>query len=147
MWCYGENPRDGKSLRPGLCMQRACNLIGRQNTEKAMQASAYYAMIEWHRHSLHSKDLALGRQWRIVVRIQSKQFLLALCTKPSILVLRGAPWGIGRAHLREPGSKAALWHVPSPPAPRHCRSWIPLLCLTIQDPEPLIFDAESSTIL
>ena len=33
-----------------------------QNTEKAMQASAYYAMIEWHGHSLRSKDLTLGRQ-------------------------------------------------------------------------------------
>lgn len=60
----------------------------RQIIEKKVWSSAYWVMIEWLEHLLCSKGLTLAKEWRIVIRTQSKQFLLIICSKPSISVLK-----------------------------------------------------------
>lgn len=138
MGSMGQVLQMARSLRPVLTLQRLAISLADRMQEKATQASA--CTMQWLRqeHSLRSKD-ALGKQWRIVVRIQSKRFLLALCISPTGLIVRGAQWGIGSSPRGQVAKQ--LYSMSPPPASTSCRSWIPLLCFTIQDPESLIFDA------
>lgn len=93
IWHYGGVSWGCREHETGPCMQKACNPIGRRNTEKEMQGSAYWVMIKWHEHLLCSKGLAIGREWRIVSRIQFKQLLSNSRTEPGFPVLKAAQKG------------------------------------------------------